>query len=45
VDLDETFYGGEDIEDDLDTAQFDSVASTTSKSWTFKLLRWEQLLN
>jgi hypothetical protein len=45
VDLDEILYGGDDIEDDLDSILFSPVASTISKWWTFKLLRWAQLLN
>jgi hypothetical protein len=35
-------YGGDDIEDDLDS---NSIASTISNWWTFKFLRWVQLFN
>jgi hypothetical protein len=45
VDLDEIFYGGDSIEDDLDPMLFNPVASTISKWWMFKFLRWAQLLN
>jgi hypothetical protein len=45
VDLDEILYGGDGIEDDLDSILFNSLASTISKWRTFKLLRWAQLLN
>jgi hypothetical protein len=45
VDLDEILYGGDDIEDDLNSFLFNAVASTVPKWWTFKLLRWVQLLN
>jgi hypothetical protein len=45
VDLDEILYGGDDIEDDLNSILFNRVASTISKWRTFKLLRWAQLLN
>jgi hypothetical protein len=45
VDLDEVLYGGDDIEDDLDSIQFNPVAVTISKWHTFKLLRWVQLWN
>jgi hypothetical protein len=38
--LDEIFY-----EDDLDSIQINSVASTGPKWWTFKLLWWVELLN
>jgi hypothetical protein len=44
VDLDEIFYE-DDIEDDLDSIQINSVASTGPKWWTFKLLWWVELLN
>jgi hypothetical protein len=44
VDLDEILYEGDDIEGDLDFILINPVASTISK-WTFKLLRWAQLLN
>jgi hypothetical protein len=45
VDLDEILYGCDDIEDDLDSALFNAVASTIPKWLTFKLLRWVQLWN
>jgi hypothetical protein len=45
VNLDEILYGGDDIEDDLDSILLNSVASTVQKWRTFKLLRWVQLLN
>jgi hypothetical protein len=45
VDLDEILYGGDNIEDDLDSILFNAVASTFPKWRTFKLLRWVQLLN
>jgi hypothetical protein len=45
VDLDEILYGGDDIEDDLDSMLFNPVASTISKWRTFELLRRAQLLN
>jgi hypothetical protein len=45
VDLDEMLYGGNDIEDDLDSILLNPVASTISKWWAFKIMRWEQLLN
>jgi hypothetical protein len=45
VDLDESFYGGDDIEYYLDSILFIPVASTILKWRTFKLLRWVQLLN
>jgi hypothetical protein len=45
VDLGEILYGGDGIEGDLDSILLNSVASTTSKWWTFKLLRWAQNLN
>jgi hypothetical protein len=40
VDFDEILYGGDDFE-----VLFNPVASTISKWWTFKFLRWPQLLN
>jgi hypothetical protein len=43
--LDEILYGGDDIEDDLDSILFNAVASTIPKWRTFKLLGWVQLLN
>jgi hypothetical protein len=45
VDLNEILYGGDDIEDDLDSILFNAVASTIQKLRAFKLLRWMQLLN
>jgi hypothetical protein len=45
VDLDEILYGGDYIEDYLDSILFNAVASTIPKWRTFKLLRWVQLLN
>jgi hypothetical protein len=45
VDLDEILYASDDIEDDLDCIIFSPIASTISKWWTFKFLRWAQLLN
>jgi hypothetical protein len=45
VDLDEILYGGDDIEDDLDSILLNPVAPTTPKWRTFKLLRWAQILN
>jgi hypothetical protein len=45
VDLDEILYGGDDIEDDLDTILFNVIASTIPKWSMFKLLTWVQLLN
>jgi hypothetical protein len=43
--LDEILYGGDDIEDDLESMLLNPVASTIPKWRTFKLLRWVQLLN
>jgi hypothetical protein len=43
--LDEIMYGGDDIEDDLDSIILNSVASTISKWRTLNLLRWAELLN
>jgi hypothetical protein len=45
VALDEILYGGDDIEDYLDSILFNAVASTIPKWQTFKLLRCVQLLN
>jgi hypothetical protein len=45
VDLDEILYGGDDIEDYLDSILFNAAALTIPKWRTFKLLRWVQLLN
>jgi hypothetical protein len=39
------YYGGDDIEDDLDSILLNPVASTISKWRTFKLLRWVIILN
>jgi hypothetical protein len=44
VDLDEILYGGDDIEDDLDSILLTAVVSTIPKWRTFKLLRCVQLL-
>jgi hypothetical protein len=38
VDLDNILYGGDDIEDDLESILLNPVASTISKWRTFKLL-------
>jgi hypothetical protein len=43
--LDETLYGGDDIEDNLYSILFNPVPSTVSKWRTFKLLRWSKILN
>jgi hypothetical protein len=45
VDLDETLYAGDDIEDDLNSILFNAIASIIPNWQTFKLLRWLQLLN
>jgi hypothetical protein len=45
VDLDEILYGGDEVEDDIDSILLNLVASTIPKWRTFKLLRWVQLLN
>jgi hypothetical protein len=45
VDLNEILYGGDDIEDDLDSILINPVATTIRTRQTFKLLRWVQLLN
>jgi hypothetical protein len=45
VELDEILYGGDDIEDDLDSILFSYIASAIPKWRTFKLLSWVQLLN
>jgi hypothetical protein len=45
MDLDEILYGGDDVEGDLESILFSSIASTISKWRTFKFLRWAQLLN
>jgi hypothetical protein len=39
VDLDETLYGGDAIEDDLNSILFNTVASAIPKWRMFKLLR------
>jgi hypothetical protein len=44
VDLDEISYGGDEIDDNLDSILLNSVALTISKWRTFKFLRWAQLL-
>jgi hypothetical protein len=41
----EILYGGDDIEDDLDSILFNAVASTIPKWQTFKLLKCVKLLN
>jgi hypothetical protein len=38
-------YGGDDIEDDLDSRLLNPVASAISKWRAFKFMRWAQLLN
>jgi hypothetical protein len=45
VDVNKILYGGDDIEDDLDSMVFNAVASTIPKWRTLKLLRWVQLWN
>jgi hypothetical protein len=45
VDFDEILYGGDGVENDIDSTLLNLVASTIPKWWTFKLLRWAQLLN
>jgi hypothetical protein len=45
VDLDEILNGGDGIEYYLDYILFNTIASTIPKWWTFKFLRWVQLLN
>jgi hypothetical protein len=40
MDLDEILYGGDDIEDNLDSILFNVVALTIPKWRTFKLLTW-----
>jgi hypothetical protein len=45
VNLDETLYGGDGIEDDIDYILLNLVASTIPQWRTFNLLRWAQLLN
>jgi hypothetical protein len=41
----EILYGGDDIEDDLVSILFNTIASTIPKWRTFKVLRWVRLLN
>jgi hypothetical protein len=43
--LDKILYGGLGIEYYFDHIPFNPVASTIPIWWTFKLLRWVQLLN
>jgi hypothetical protein len=45
VDFDGILYAGDVIEDYLESILFNTVTSTIPKWWTFKLLRWVQLLN
>jgi hypothetical protein len=45
VDLDEIFYGGDDVEGDIGSILLNLVASAIPKWRTFKLLMWAQLLN
>jgi hypothetical protein len=45
VDLDEILYGDDDIQDNLGSILLKAVPSIIQKWWTFKLLRWLQLLN
>jgi hypothetical protein len=45
VDLDEILYGGDDVEDDLDSIKSNPLASTISKWRMFKLLWWMQFFN
>jgi hypothetical protein len=45
VDLDEIMYGGDDVEDDIDSIRLNLVASTAPIWRTFKILRWVQLLS
>jgi hypothetical protein len=44
VDLDEILYGGDDVEDNIDSILLNIIASTIPKWWMFKLLRWVQRL-
>jgi hypothetical protein len=37
MDLDDILYGGDDIEEDLDSILFNAVASTIPKWRTFKI--------
>jgi hypothetical protein len=43
--FDEILNGDDDLEGDLDSTLLNIVASTISKWWTLKFLRWTQLLN
>jgi hypothetical protein len=45
VDLDEILYVADDAENYLYSVLLNLVAPTIPKWWTFKLLRWAQLLN
>jgi hypothetical protein len=40
VDLDEILYGGDGVEDDIDSILLNLVASTITKRRTFKLMMW-----
>jgi hypothetical protein len=42
VDFDEILYGGDAIQDDLNSTLLKALASTIPKWRTFKLLRWMQ---
>jgi hypothetical protein len=44
VDLDETLYRGDDVEEDIDSILLNLVALTIPKWRTFKLQTWAQLL-
>jgi hypothetical protein len=44
VDLDEILYGGDDVNNDIDSILLNLVASTIPKWPTFNLLRWAQLM-
>jgi hypothetical protein len=44
VDLDEILYGGDEIEENLDSILLNPIASTISKWQTFKIVGWAQLL-
>jgi hypothetical protein len=45
VDLDEILYGGDDVEDDIDSILLTLIASVIPKWRTFNLLRSAQPLN
>jgi hypothetical protein len=45
VDLDSILYGGDDIEDDIESILLNLIASTIPNWRTLNLLRWAQLLN